>query len=383
VVSTTRADYGILQWLMHEIRNDSELELRLVATGMHLSPEFGMTVRAIEEDGFHVDRRIEMLVSSDSAAGIVKSMGLELVSLADALGEIRPDLVLVLGDRFEVVPVALASVVHGIPVAHIHGGEASQGSIDDSFRHAITKLASVHFPATEAYRERILQMGEDPACTFNLGAPGLDAVYKLPLLDRHALAAALQFSLEGTVAIVTYHPVTTEPGSAQGHIDNLLHAIEASGIRAVFTKANADLEGGVINRRLAAFCGAHPGRFRLFDNLGQVRYLSCLKSFDLMIGNSSSGIIEAPSFTLPAVNVGSRQKGRVRAPNLIDVGNGMHEITDGIAKAVAPGFRQSLDGMENPYDRFRDGMASRRIKETLKRLPPSALRVAKEFRDVK
>jgi UDP-N-acetylglucosamine 2-epimerase (non-hydrolysing)/GDP/UDP-N,N'-diacetylbacillosamine 2-epimerase (hydrolysing) len=382
VVTTTRADYGILHWLMREISEDSELELCVIATGTHLSTEFGMTVNAIESDGFRVDRRIEMLLSSDSETAIVKSIGVEIMSLADALGEIRPDFVVILGDRFEIVPVALASVIFGIPVVHIHGGETSQGSIDESFRHAVTKMASIHFPATEAYRNRILQMGEDPDLTFNLGAPGLDALYKLPLLDRRALAAALQFPLDGTVAIVTYHPVTTERGSAQQQIDDLLAAIETSGIRAVFSKANADLEGNLINQRLADFCSSKPARFRLFDNLGQTRYLSCLKSFDLMIGNSSSGLIEAPSFGLPVVNVGVRQKGRTRAGNVIDVGNDIEQVREGISRALSSSFKKSLEGLMNPYDRFGDGMTSRRIKNTLKQIPSSKSLAKKEFRDL-
>ena len=382
VVTTTRADYGLLYWLMKEISADPDLELSVIATGTHLSPEFGMTVSAIEGDGFRIERRLEMLLSSDSDTAIVKSIGVEMISLADALKEVHPDLVVVLGDRFEIVPVALASVIFGIPVVHIHGGEISQGAIDELFRHAVTKLATVHFASTEAYRNRILQMGENPDLTFNVGAPGIDAIYKLSLLERSELEAALEFSLDGVVAVVTYHPVTTERGAAKVQVENLLGAIEASGIRAVFTKANADPEGGAINRKLSEFCGADPTRFKLFDNLGQKRYLSCMKSLDLMIGNSSSGLIEAPSFGLPVVNVGDRQKGRVRARNVIDVGNGIEQISDGISRALSTEFRKSLDGLENPYDRFRDGMTSRRIKETLKTLPLSESLVRKEFRDL-
>lgn len=382
VVTTSRADYGLLSWLMKEIDEDPELELSIVATGSHLSPEFGMTVSEIESDGFRIDRRIQMLLSSHTEAAIVKSIGVEMISLADALQEILPDLVVILGDRFEIVPVALAAVIFKIPVGHIHGGEISQGAIDETFRHAVTKMATIHFAATEPYRKRILQMGENPDLTFNFGAPGLDALYKLPLLNRSELEAALDFSLAGTVALVTYHPVTIEPGSASQQIDNVLAAIEASGIRALFTKANADLDGGVINRRLADFCRSSPERFRLFDNLGQVRYLSCMKELDLMLGNSSSGLIEAPSFRLPVVNVGVRQKGRTRAANVIDVGNGVENIMDGIAQALSPAFKVSLEGMQNPYDRFRDGMTSRRIKDTLKTIPLSGLLMGKEFRDL-
>lgn len=382
VVTTTRADYGLLYWLMKEIDGDPELELSVIATGMHLSHEFGMTVQVIENDGFHVDRRIEMLLSSDSASAIVKSMGVEMISLAEALTGIGPDIIVLLGDRFEIVPVALAAVVLRIPVAHIHGGETSHGAIDESFRHAVTKLASIHFPATETYRNRILQMGEPPELTFDVGAPGLDSIYRLPLLDRGKLEEALQFSLEGTVALVTYHPVTTESGAALMQVDALLRAIEQAGIRAIFTKANADAEGSIINGRLASFCQDKPGRFRLFDSLGQTRYLSCLKNLDLMLGNSSSGLIEAPSFRMPVVNIGERQRGRIRAANVIDAGNSAEEIGSGITRALSEDFRKSVACMENPYDRFGDGKTSWRIKERLKAIELSERLLMKQFRDI-
>lgn len=382
VVTTTRADYGLLYWLMKEIDGDPELELSVIATGMHLSYEFGMTVNTIENDGFRVDRRVEMLLSSDSARAIVKSMGVEMISLADALSGIEPDIVVLLGDRFEIVPVALAAVVLRIPVAHIHGGETSQGAIDEAFRHAVTKMANVHFPTTEIYRNRILQMGEAPELTFNFGAPGLDSIYRLPLLSRSELEESLQFSLEGSVALVTYHPVTTESGTAQLQVDNLLRAIEEAGIRAIFTKANADAEGSIINGRLASFCRDNTGRFRLFDSLGQTRYLSCMKNLDLMLGNSSSGLIEAPSFGMPVVNIGERQRGRMRAANVIDVGNSIEEISGGIACALSEDFRKSVENMENPYDRFRDGKASWRMKEQLKSIQLSDRLFRKEFRDI-
>ncbi len=382
VVTTTRADYGLLYWLIKEIAEDPELELSLIATGMHLSSEFGMTVREIEKDGFHIDRRIEMLLSSSSERGIVKSMGVAMISFADALKEIAPDIIVILGDRFEIVPVAMASVVFKIPVAHIHGGETSQGAIDEAFRHSVTKMASIHFPATETYRNRIIQMGESPDLIFNLGAPGIDSIYILPLLDKLELAESLQFSLQGTVAMVTFHPVTTESGTALLQVENMLKAIEDAGIRAIFTKANADADGSIINGRLAEFCQNRPDNFKLFDNLGQTRYLSCMKNLDLMLGNSSSGIIEAPSFRLPVVNIGDRQKGRMRAPNVIDVGNSVAEIRGGITRALSNDFRTSIKDIENPYDRFRDGQTSHRIMQVLKTVELSENLIKKKFRDL-
>lgn len=367
---------------MQEIQEDVDLELSVVATGMHLSPTFGMTVDAIEGDGFPIDKCIEILLASDSDTAIVKSMGVALISFADALKTIEPDIIVVLGDRFEIVPVALAAIVLHIPIAHIHGGETSQGAIDEAFRHAVTKMATMHFPVTERYRKRILQMGEAPELTFNFGAPGLDAIYRLPLPDRKQLAAALQFDLDGVVAVITYHPVTTEQGTALEQVDSLLAALERSDIKGIITKANADSGGSLINQRMAAFCRKHPDRFKMVDSLGQRQYLSCLKHLDLMIGNSSSGLIEAPSFSLPVVNIGTRQKGRIRAQNIIDSGNTVGEIQDGIAKALSEEFRTSLADMENPHDKYKDGKTSFRIKQKLKMIELSERLFQKEFRDL-
>ena len=382
VVTTARADYGLLYWLMKEIDEDPELELSLIATGMHLSSEFGLTVNEIANDGFHIDMRIEMLLSSNSEIGIVKSMGVAMISLADALQQIAPDIVVILGDRFEIVPVALAAVVFKIPVAHIHGGETSQGAIDEAFRHAVTKMASIHFPANDTYRNRILQMGEPPELTFNFGAPGLDSIYRLSMFNKKELEESLQFRLDGTVALVTFHPVTIEFGTALVQVNNLLKAIEETDIRAVFTKANADADGSIINGRLAEFCQNDPENFKLFDSLGQKRYLSCMKNLDLMLGNSSSGLIEAPSFRLPVVNIGDRQKGRMRAANVIDVGNSIAEIKGGIGRAISMDFRKSIETMVNPNDVFQDGKTSRRIKEQLKIVEISEKMLKKEFRDI-
>ena len=280
------------------------------------------------------------------------------------------------------VPVALAAVVFKIPVAHIHGGETSQGAIDEAFRHAVTKMASIHFPANDVYRNRILQMGEPPELTFNFGAPGLDSIYRLPMFDKEELEESLQFRLDGTVALVTFHPVTIESGTALVQVDNLLKAIKDTGIRAVFTKANADADGSIINGRLAEFCQKCPDNFKLFDSLGQKRYLSCMKTLDLMLGNSSSGLIEAPSFRLPVVNIGDRQKGRMRAANVIDVGNSIAEIKGGIERAISMDFKKSIETMVNPNDVFQDGKTSRRIKEQLKIVEISEKMLKKEFRDI-
>ena len=381
VVTTSRADYGLLRRLMQEIEADPALELLTAVTGMHLAPEFGSTFRMVEEDGFAIDAAVEMLLSSDTDVATAKSIGIGLMSFAERLRDLHPDIVVLLGDRFELFAPAIAASMLRIPIAHIHGGETSQGSLDEVVRHALTKMAAVHFPATEAYRARILQMGEAPERVFNFGAPGLDAVYEFEPPSRAGLENRLQFSLNGTVALVTYHPVTLEPGQALAQIDELLDAVSASGIRAIFTKANADEAGRAINERLKRFCAQEPDRFRLYDNLGTDLYFGCMSRVDLMIGNSSSGLIEAPSFALPVVNIGTRQQGRIRGANVIDVSNAASDIEAAIARACSAEFRRNLSSAENPYDATRDGGASRRIKDTLKALDLSAGILIKEFAD--
>jgi len=382
VVTTSRADYGLLRWLIEEIQQDSNLRLQIIAAGMHLSPEFGLTYRQIEEDGFEIDRKIDLLLSADSEAGVAKSIGLGLISFSDALNELRPDFLVLLGDRFELLSAAVAALMLRIPLAHIHGGETSEGAMDEAVRHAITKMASIHFPATEAYRKRIIQMGENPEHVFNHGAPGLDYIYREKLLSKPELEEHMQFELTGSVAIVTYHPVTLGTTSAISQIGNVLEAIDSSGINSVFTKANADAHGREINQEIARFCNANPRRYRFFDNLGQKVYLSCLRHLNLMIGNSSSGLTEAPSFRLPVVNIGERQRGRIKAENIIDVSYDVDAIRAGIVKAVSPNFRKSLMGLKNPYDRYEDGKVSFRIKETLKNTKIFKELLQKRFFDI-
>ena len=383
IVTTSRADYGLLYWLLRAIDEDPEMDLLLYVTGSHLSPEFGSTVHQIEADGFRVARRIEILLASDTPTACSKSMGLALIGAGDALAEDRPAVLVVLGDRFEIVPMALAAVVHGVPVAHLHGGEASEGSLDEYYRHAVTKLASLHFAATEVYARRILQMGEDPARTHVVGAPGLDHLHRTPLLSRAALAEALDMQLDQPTALVTFHPVTTERGRAAAQVEALLAALLAEApLQAVFTKANPDTEGRVINQRIATVCDANPTRFRLVDNLGTQRYLSCLRHLDLLVGNSSSGLTEAPSFGLPVVNVGARQRRRIAAANVIHVGNDADAIRSGIRTALSSVFREGLMGLVNPYDPHGDGCVSERIAAAIKAFTRTPWDGAKRFVDL-
>lgn len=367
VATSTRADFGLLYWILKSIEQDDELELLLYVTGSHLSMDFGATADEITAAGMPIARRIEILLASDTPLASAKTMSLALSGFADAFEQDRPDALVLLGDRFEIVPMALASVLMSIPVAHIHGGETSEGAQDEYFRHAVTKLSTLHFAATELYRQRIIQMGELPQRTFNFGAPGLDHLARTALMSREELTESIGFGLDSPIALATFHPVTTAPTEVLAHIEALLDALSAEvRLRVVFTKANADAGGRLINSRLEVLCRQHPARFRLFDSLGSRRYLSCLKHFDLLVGNSSSGLTEAPSFALPVVNVGDRQKGRVAAMNVIHVGYGREEIRQGLHMALSTSFIQSLKGMRNPYAGQGDGNNSARIVTALK-----------------
>lgn len=312
-VTTSRADFGLLCGLLKAIRADSALRLQVIASGSHLSPRFGRTWRDIEAEGIKIDWKINLRMTGDSSLANLKSIGVGLKGFAEAFTELKPGILVLLGDRFELLAPAISALMLRIPIAHIHGGELSEGVIDDSVRHAITKLASLHFAATEPYRRRIIQLGESPNRVFNFGAPGLDQVYASDVLTRPQLEQELEFSLRKPIALVTYHPVTQDAGSAEFQVRCLVNAIKASGLNAVFTMANADSQGSLINARLQSACAQNPGRFLWIPHLGHRRYLSCLKHFALMVGNSSSGLTEAPSFRLPVVNIGDRQRGRIRA----------------------------------------------------------------------
>ncbi len=382
VVTTSRSDFGLLHGLLKCIRANRALRLQVIASGTHLSPEFGLTAREIEAAGVKIDRRIDLRLTGASGLANAKSIGRGLPFFADALTELQPALVVLLGDRFELFAPAIAALMLRIPIAHIHGGERSEGVIDESVRHAITKMASLHFSATESYRQRIIQMGESPERVFNFGAPGLDQIYGTPLMTRAELEREIGLSLQEPVALVTYHPATQDPGSGETQVRNLTAAIKASELNAVFTMANADAEGARINARLRALCEEEPEEYKWIPHLGHRRYLSCLAQVAVMVGNSSSGLTEAPSFRLPVVNIGDRQRGRIRAKNVIDVPCSREAILQGLKRAISPRFRASLRGMRNPYDRFHDGRTSERIKDVLKSVRLSDDLLKKSFHDI-
>lgn len=381
VLTGTRAEYGLLYWIIKAIHKAPALDLQLIATGAHLSPEFGMTIKEIERDGFPVIEKVEMLLSSDTESAVAISMGIGMIGFAKAYERLRPDMLLVLGDRFEALSAVSAAVPFKIPVAHIHGGESTEGAMDEQFRHAITKMSHLHFPAASVYADRIIQMGENPDSVFCFGAPGLDNIYKLQLLNKAQLSRELGLPNKMPWGILTYHPPTLEEVDVKIQIKELLSAVEMfSNICWVFTMPNADTGSRTIINALKDYSQRHPDNTRLFTSLGQKRYLSLLKYSDVMLGNSSSGIIEAPSFNLPVVNIGDRQKGRLRAENIIDVSECKRDkIVIAIKRAVSKEFRDSLRGLKNPYG---NGDASKRIVDVLKKVSLAKI-LEKRFYEVK
>ncbi|MBF0425878.1 MAG: UDP-N-acetylglucosamine 2-epimerase (hydrolyzing) [Magnetococcales bacterium] len=378
VVTGSRAEYGHLYWVMREIRDHPQLRLQVVVTGMHVSPEFGMTIREIERDGFAIDGRVEMLLSADSPVAIAKSLGLGVIGFADVLDRLRPDLLLVLGDRFEALAAVAAALPARIPVAHIHGGEGSEGVMDEAIRHTLTKMSHLHFTAAAPYRQRVIQLGEDPGRVFVVGTPGLDHVTRTPLLDRETWQQETGFQLGSTNILVTYHPVTLSTEGPETAIDAILTALETfPEARILFTRANADTAGRVIQERIDAWVAAHPRQAMTVTSLGTVRYLSALRHMEIMLGNSSSALIEAPCFGMPAINLGDRQRGRLRAPSVIDCAEDTLAIVQALRRGLDPAFRQGLEAMVPPYGQ---GDAARRIVATLADFPLAGI-LKKQFHD--
>jgi len=350
VYTSCRAEYGLLRGVLHEIEAEPTLQLQILASGMHLSPEFGMTIHEIRTDGFEPNETIEILLSSDTPTAICKSMGLAMIGYGEALQRLKPDMVLLLGDRFETFCMAAAAQVCRVSLAHIHGGETTEGAIDEAFRHSITKMSHLHFASYEAYCQRIIQLGEPPDRVFNVGALGVENIRRMALLERSDLAAAIGFNLEKPYFLVTFHPVTLEKDTSEGQIQSLLDALEAfPEYNVIFTKANADTDGRVINRLIDEHTERQPDRCLAVTSLGVHRYLSALKYATAVIGNSSSGIMEAPSFKTPTINIGDRQKGRVRAESVLDCEPLAISIEASIRKAISPEFQRALESSENPY----------------------------------
>lgn len=351
VVTGTRAEYGLLKPVIHKLFYSEQIELQLVATGMHLSPEFGLTYQEIERDGYTITSKIEMLLGSDTASGITKSMGVALIGFADYFEAYKPDMLLILGDRYEMLAVAVAATIARIPIAHIHGGETTEGAIDEAIRHSITKMSHLHFTATEEYRKRVIQLGEHPTRVFNVGALGVENVKNVSLMEKAELEENIRFTFSDKTLMVTYHPVTLENMTSGEQFQTLLEVIDANKeVKVIFTKANADTDGKSINAMIDEFVGKNSDRCVAFTSLGQLRYLSALKYCCTVVGNSSSGIIEAPSFGIPTVNIGDRQRGRVCAKSVISCGNDRNAIEQALTIALSSDFRKEMMDVENPYE---------------------------------
>lgn len=366
VVTGTRAEFGLLRWLMQEVQQTPELELQVLATGMHLSPEFGLTYREIEQAGFTIDARVEMLLSADTATAVTKSMGLGMIGYADAYARLYPDLIVVLGDRFEIFAATAAALIAGIPVAHLHGGETTEGAFDEAIRHSITKMSHLHFVAAEDYRRRVIQLGEKPERVFLVGGLGIDAIKRTALMTREELEASIDFKLGRRNLLITFHPVTLE-GQSSGHqMAELLAALgQLKDTHLIFTMPNADTGGRELTTMVDEFVANHANA-RVFSSLGQLRYLSCMKFVDAVVGNSSSGLAEAPSMGIATVNIGDRQKGRISAESVINCPPERQAIHDTIQHLYSQEFRKTLASVVNPYG---SAGASERIVQILKDYP--------------
>ena len=380
IVTSTRAEYGLLRNLIERVTQDPNLDLCLIVTGSHLSPEFGMTVNEIETDGYPITEKVDILMSADNVAAISKTMGIAAISFADVFERQRPDMLVVLGDRYELLPICACAMNARIPIAHISGGETTEGAVDESIRHCITKMSYLHFPACETYRKRIIQLGESPNRVFNFGDVGVELIRTIDLLEKSQLEKSIGFLLEGLYACVTFHPTTLEDGTAEKQIEEVLKAISSfPEIKFIFTKANSDAEGRIINKKIDKFVSAN-GNCIAFISLGVRRYLSCLKYAAIVIGNSSSGIVEVPSFGIPTINIGDRQKGRLQADSVINCKPIKEDIEKAIKLALSDEFKNKAKNTINPYG---DGNTSENIIDVIKDfLLNEKINLKKKFYDI-
>lgn len=382
IMTGTRAEYGLLKSLMQEINKDNDLELYLIVSGMHLSPEFGMTYKEIEEDGFEINAKVEMLLSSDSPAGISKSIGLGVIGFADEFQRADLDMLILLGDRYEALSAAISAMVMRIPIAHLHGGELTEGAIDEGIRHSITKMSYLHFTSTEQYRNRVIQLGENPERVFYVGALGVENIKKINLMTKEELERSIHFEIDENTVIVTYHPVTLENNTVEEQFLNLLEVLDRNPkIRMIFTKANADTNGRIVNELIDKYAAQNSERACAFMSLGQKRYLSALKYCRIVIGNSSSGIIEAPSFGKPIINIGDRQKGRICADSVINCGYTQQEIQQAMETALTEEFENKARNCRNPYEK--ENTAANIISVIKDYLLNDKIKLKKGFYDIK
>ena len=382
IMTGTRAEYGLLKPLMQEINKDNDLELYLIVSGMHLSPEFGMTYKEIEEDGFEINAKVEMLLSSDSPAGISKSIGLGVIGFADEFQRADLDMLILLGDRYEALSAAISAMVMRIPIAHLHGGGLTEGAIDEGIRHSITKMSYLHFTSTEQYRNRVIQLGENPERVFYVGALGVENIKKINLMTKEELERSIHFEIDENTVVVTYHPVTLENNTVEEQFLNLLKVLDRNPkIRMIFTKANADTNGRIVNELIDKYAAQNSERACAFMSLGQKRYLSALKYCRIVIGNSSSGIIEAPSFGKPIINIGDRQKGRICADSVINCGYTQQEIQQAMETALTEEFENKARNCRNPYEK--ENTAANIISVIKDYLLNDKIKLKKGFYDIK
>lgn len=380
VLTATRAEYGLLSPIIHELLANDFFDVKVVVTGAHLSLDFGLTYKEIEADGIIIDKKIEILTDSDTSTAVSKSMGLAMMKFAEYFEESRPDILMVLGDRYETLAVCCAAMNARIPIVHLYGGETTEGAIDEAVRHAITKMSYFHFTSTNEYRKRVIQLGENPERVFTVGGVGIENALKMPLLSLEELEESIQFKLDKPYVVVTFHPTTLEEGSAQKQFEEILAAIDENpDMKYIFTKANADANGRVINRMIDEYAGKRENVVA-FESLGVKRYLSALKYATMVLGNSSSGLLEVPSFKIPTINIGDRQKGRLKADSVIDCEPLKSAVCDSIQKALSPEFKALAEAVENPYG---DGNTSQKIVSILEReIKNAGINLKKKFYDV-
>jgi len=363
IVTGSRADYGLLYWLIKEVKTDQNLELQLIITGMHLSTEFGLTYKEIEKD-FKIDKKIDIFLSSDTSVGISRSMGIAQTSFAEAYNELKPDIIVVLGDRYEIFSAAGAAMIAKIPIAHIHGGEATEGLIDEAIRHCITKMSHLHFTATEEYSKRVIQLGEDPSKVFKVGGMGIENIKRLKLLSRKEFEKSINFKLNIKNILVTFHPLTLENMTSKKQFLEILETVdELEDTNIIFTKTNSDADGRIINLMIDEYTNKNLDKSIAITSMGQVNFLSALQHIDCIIGNSSSGLLETPSFKIGTINIGDRQKGRIKAKSIIDCLPTKKSIKKAIKKNYSNEFQKLLKNVNNPYD---DGCSSQKIVKVLK-----------------
>ncbi len=379
VITSSRAEYGLLYWIMKHIKVTNNFKLQLIVTGMHLSQEFGLIFKEIKKE-FKVDKKIEILLSSDTSIGVSKSMGLSQISFSEAYEELKPDIILVLGDRYEIFSAAASAMIAKIPIAHIHGGELTQGAFDDSIRHCITKMSHLHFTATKDYKKRVIQLGEDPRKVFNVGGLGVENIKRNKILNKNEFEKSINFRLNIKNILVTFHPVTLENKTSKKQFKELLDAIEKlKDTNIIFTKSNSDTDGRIINKMIDDYVFSNTHKSIAFTSLGQSRYMSALKHVDAVVGNSSSGLLEAPSFKIGTVNIGDRQKGRIKANSVIDCLANKRDIKKAIDKIYSKKFQTLLKNVKNPYS---GGKTSKKIVNILKKISVP-LSVKKKFYDIK